>query len=246
MVGYESIRRWCRVALLTALLVAGRQSAAVEPCPGDCNDDGHVTIDELVTGVDIVLGSAATDRCALLDVNEDQRGAIDELITAVRNAIEGCGPGGAPTATPTRTPPEPTLTPTLRTEPPVPTSPDELLAWLQDGNYLGWPAESGRRPSTPAHGSEVRTFVNPTLFASLEARNATHPAGASAVKEIYRSGVRVGWAVSVKAQANSAGGLGWYWYETFGGAPIEGFGESVCTGCHVAGRDFILIPFPLH
>ena len=60
-------------------------------------------------------------------------------------------------------------------------------------------------------------------------------------------GTRLGWAVMVKVQADSAGGDGWYWYETFDGAVYaDGTGEGLCTGCHSGGgTDFFLSPFPL-
>jgi len=60
------------------------------PCPGDCNGDGTVTIDELVTGVDIALGQRRRGACAVLDTVPDGRVTIDELITAVRNALSNC------------------------------------------------------------------------------------------------------------------------------------------------------------
>ena len=53
----------------------------------------------------------------------------------------------------------------------------------------------------------------------------------------------------VKTQPGSADGQGFYWYETFGttaGAnAIEGQGKSLWVSCHSAGRDFVLIPYPL-
>ncbi len=35
-------------------------------CVGDCNADGAVTVDELLLGVNIALGSAAATACAAL------------------------------------------------------------------------------------------------------------------------------------------------------------------------------------
>jgi hypothetical protein len=134
---------------------------------------------------------------------------------------------------------------------PVPTSSAELFAWLQAGRYRGFAAESGVHPSAGPHGGSVRTFVNEALAASLAAGNASHPAGAAAVKELYASdrSTLTGWAVEVKLDDDSAGGAGWYWYEVFsttdGSRPIEGAGNSACTGCHAQGRDYVRIPFPL-
>lgn len=58
-------------------------------CPGDCNQDGRVSISELTVGVRILLG-VADDGCDHLDSNGDGRIAISDLIRAVRNALDGC------------------------------------------------------------------------------------------------------------------------------------------------------------
>ncbi len=53
----------------------------------------------------------------------------------------------------------------------------------------------------------------PPLDKSMKAGNDSHPEGAAAVKEIYENAKLKGWAVSVKTQADSDNGKGWYWYE---------------------------------
>lgn len=60
------------------------------PCAGDCNGDGAVTINELVTGVSIALGIAPVDACAVLDRDGDGSVAVAELIQAVNRALNGC------------------------------------------------------------------------------------------------------------------------------------------------------------
>lgn len=129
----------------------------------------------------------------------------------------------------------------------VPVGEAELLPWLEGGGYLGWEAESAVHSGAGPHFGDVRTYVGPALFASLEAGTAQHPAGAAAVKELYGGGTQVqGWAVAVKTDADSAAGDGWYWYEYYqGSAVIEGQGASVCVNCHSGGTDFFLSPFPL-
>jgi len=132
---------------------------------------------------------------------------------------------------------------------PVPTTPDELQAWLATKKYTCWARESKKHPSTGPHGGDIRTYLNAALDASMKG-SGEHPQGAVAVKELYGSGNEVtGWAVGVKTQAASAGGAGWYWYESFGTGPganrIEGQNEALCTNCHAAGRDYVLIPYPL-
>jgi cysteine-rich repeat protein len=61
-------------------------------CPGDCDGDGQVTINEVVVGVEIALGSAGVGRCPAADVDGDQQVAIQELIAAVDGALSGCVP----------------------------------------------------------------------------------------------------------------------------------------------------------
>ena len=67
----------------TATVVAGS-------CPGDCDGSGEVTINELITLVNIALGSAPLSACAAGDLDHDGMIAINELITAVNSALNGC------------------------------------------------------------------------------------------------------------------------------------------------------------
>ncbi len=59
-------------------------------CVGDCDDDGRVSINELIQGVNIALGRAPVDQCPSFDRNLDDNVAINELIAAVNNALNGC------------------------------------------------------------------------------------------------------------------------------------------------------------
>jgi len=63
---------------------------SVSMCTGDCNGDGNVTVDELVRGVNIALGTTFVEDCTALDANRSGSVTIDELITAVNNALGGC------------------------------------------------------------------------------------------------------------------------------------------------------------
>ena len=60
-------------------------------CAGDCNGDGTVAINELITGVNIALGSAALTSCPAFDADDNGSVAINELIAAVNAALNGCG-----------------------------------------------------------------------------------------------------------------------------------------------------------
>jgi len=63
-------------------------------CGGDCNTDGVVTVDELIRGVDIALGTLQMNTCEPFDRDHDGQVTIDELVTAVHTALTGC-PGSA-------------------------------------------------------------------------------------------------------------------------------------------------------
>lgn len=59
-------------------------------CSGDCNEDGTVTVDEIITGVQIALGDSAVGQCIAFDANDDGLVTVDELIAAVNHALSGC------------------------------------------------------------------------------------------------------------------------------------------------------------
>jgi len=61
-------------------------------CIGDCNGDGHVTIDEIITGVNIALGNADLSTCESYDINGQV--TVAAILTAVNEALNGC-PAGA-------------------------------------------------------------------------------------------------------------------------------------------------------
>jgi hypothetical protein len=62
-------------------------------CVGDCDGTGMVTIGELITGVNIALGTFPVSQCPAFDANGDGMVGITELITAVNNALNGCPAG---------------------------------------------------------------------------------------------------------------------------------------------------------
>ena len=213
------------------------------PCTCDCDANGLVEVQELVLAVRIAQGLTELTRCPAADPEENGFVGINELIAGVRAALEGCLP---PTPSPL-----PTLTPMPADVPPADVT--ELLDWLRAGRYLEWLAESETHPSGGPHFGSVRVFVNNTLFSSLDQTFASHPAGSAAVKELYGSSGEVqGGSVSIKVQANSDGGAGWYWYDRFQDRVFAaGLGVAVCTRCHggnfegFVSKDFVLTPFPL-
>lgn len=70
--------------------VASGFPSAQPACAGDCNGDQQVTVDELITAVNIALGLRPIDDCVVSDSNLDRQVTIDELLTAVNRALAGC------------------------------------------------------------------------------------------------------------------------------------------------------------
>src|SRR3990170_2917483 len=89
----ESMRTsWIAIALITTFAgaVSGIGFAAEEVCPGDCNGDWSVSIDELIRGVNMALGRTDSDDCPAFDASGDHRAAVDELLAGVRSTLAGC------------------------------------------------------------------------------------------------------------------------------------------------------------
>jgi hypothetical protein len=70
--------------------VANGSIIASPLCPGDCGRDGQVTIDELITMVNIALGTRSVSECSVGDTSGDGQITIDEIIQAVNRALNGC------------------------------------------------------------------------------------------------------------------------------------------------------------
>jgi len=49
-----------------------------------------VSVDELVTAVSIALGAPSVEQCPAIDMNQDTRATVDEIVSAVTNALQGC------------------------------------------------------------------------------------------------------------------------------------------------------------
>jgi hypothetical protein len=66
-------------------------AAAADVCNGDCDGSGAVTVDELITAVNIALGTSQASACAAFDATCGQLGlCISQLVGAVNNALNGC------------------------------------------------------------------------------------------------------------------------------------------------------------
>jgi len=66
---------------------------SAQVCVGDCNGDGQVTVDEIILGVNISLGTSPIGDCVAFDADSSGSVTVDEIITAVNNALLGCPTG---------------------------------------------------------------------------------------------------------------------------------------------------------
>ena len=92
------MRRFVLGVLSALVLTWAVNPARGAVCPGDCNGDGQVQINELVTCVSIALETVPLTSCSACDVDGDGMVVINELVAAVNADLLGCNP--APTVTP--------------------------------------------------------------------------------------------------------------------------------------------------
>ena len=178
------------LAGLAVCAIAGLSSLPVQAAIiGDCNGDGAVTIDELVTGVAIALGVTPLAQCPPFDANGDGVVSIDELVRAVAAAL-AAAPSATPTAIaatftampptvtrvpPTSTPVPPTVTPVPPTFTPVPPtstpSPTPFAQVLNFGAVGGEPCSTTQLSFTIPDGLDftvsalrVDFCLDPTVF----------------------------------------------------------------------------------
>jgi hypothetical protein len=98
------LRWWPRLALcaagaLSCVLCSANPAIASLPmcinghptCVGDCGVDRQVTLDEILTLVNVALGNIDASECLAGDANHDNQVTVDEILTAVNHALNGCG-----------------------------------------------------------------------------------------------------------------------------------------------------------
>jgi sugar lactone lactonase YvrE len=78
-------------------------------CVGDCDGSGDVAITELVRMVDIAFDRLDVLACAAGDAGHDGHITINEIVTAVNNALGSCSAPPTETPTPVMASPTPTL-----------------------------------------------------------------------------------------------------------------------------------------
>jgi cytochrome c peroxidase len=62
----------------------------VNACPGDCDQDGAVTVNELVADVDVSLGSGSLALCWVGDTDGNGEVDVGELLQGINAALYGC------------------------------------------------------------------------------------------------------------------------------------------------------------
>jgi hypothetical protein len=67
--------------------------ATPTPCVGDCDGHASVTVDEILTMVNIALDNVPPGDCLAGDANQDGQITVGEILTAVNNALNGCSRG---------------------------------------------------------------------------------------------------------------------------------------------------------
>ncbi len=78
------------LAAAAVVTVARRASGMV--CIGDCNRDSDVTVNEIITMVDIGLETADPSTCVAGDANGSGDITVNEIVAGVSNALSGCAP----------------------------------------------------------------------------------------------------------------------------------------------------------
>lgn len=141
---------WAAVGLL-ALGVASYPVAA-QDCVGDCNSDGTVTVDEVLTGVSIALGNRTLAECPSFDGNGDQQVTVDEVILALNFALAGC-PAVEPTPTATVAPVATATPSATASQTPVPT-PTPTVALGPVVTHFGIASAAGVVTTPTAHSAE--------------------------------------------------------------------------------------------
>lgn len=64
----------------------------VTRCTCDCDGKDTVTVDEIITAVNIALGSQMVAACRPADTSANDDVTVDEIISGVNNALNGCNP----------------------------------------------------------------------------------------------------------------------------------------------------------
>jgi hypothetical protein len=80
------------IAAIALAFVVAVPAAAPAVCTGDCDGSISVTVDEIVVGLNIALGTLPPAQCTAFDADGSGSVTVDEIVTAVSNGLDGCPP----------------------------------------------------------------------------------------------------------------------------------------------------------
>lgn len=226
-------------ALLLVGTLAGARAAGAAACVGDCNDDGVVTVDEILRGTSIALGSQSLDACPGLDADGSGAVEVDELITAVSFALVGCpiapSPSPTPTATPTATR---TATPLAAGTPIFPLSYRNTFVEVRSCVFsIEHGGVSMRILANPIGAQAYRTNANPMPVGSVVIKEEYNHSDCSDDSRLAR------WSVMVKKASGFDEHGDWQWQWVRRDRTILADGKASCIGCHLhppcVARDYL-------
>ncbi len=76
-----------RAVTLFAVLSSAATSGQAQECPADCSGDRQVTVDEIVSCVNIALGNLEVTGCPECDLSGEGQVTVDEIIRSVNAAL---------------------------------------------------------------------------------------------------------------------------------------------------------------
>lgn len=158
--------------LFSTLLLITAHGRAHAQCVGDCAGDGEVTINDLILGVNIALGSQPVSACEAF-ANGEGEVTISQLIQGVNNALEGCPP---PADTPTAT----AVATASATATGIPTGTATATATLPPVAT----ATQTSQPTATGTASPTRTGTNPPTATATVPPTATHTIEAAATDTV--------------------------------------------------------------
>jgi len=143
----RALHRWRRTISLAAVFLCANVASPVfgQTCTGDCDGDGMVTVNEIVTALNIGLGARPITDCPAADSGGDGSVTVDEIVAALNFALNGC-PISEATATPTASA--------------TPTPPPGEVTRVDVGSGSGLPGAVVRIPVTLSQSGGVITAVS--------------------------------------------------------------------------------------
>jgi hypothetical protein len=155
----------------TTLAVSPTKNAS-QMCGGDCDNNGTVTVDEIVTRVNIALGSLSLDLCPRFDCNGIGRVTVDCIVKAVDAALNGCD-SSTPTPTSTATP---TSMPSATSSAKATVSETATQTAIETATAISTPTETtAPSPTSPRAATASATATRTATASPPSTPSATRP-----------------------------------------------------------------------